>query len=135
MPSNISEASVVAASSDVYRPSATAPSSVPHNAPASNGSWDWNCDGVITESEPGGASFFGLGGPQCTTQSTYANICGAVANSAPVCKGVYSYYHCQAANAAGNHCGEPYYYFDCTNNGTDCVFPGFLSTQQTDGCY
>jgi hypothetical protein len=114
--------------------SQVSPSTAWHYSAASNGSWDWNCDGVVTESEPGGASFWGTSYVNCTSTATYAQICDNLSGSAPVCNGSPVYYHCLPATN-GNHCGETYYDFTCGGGGTDqCTFPGVLSGAMTDGC-
>ena len=115
--------------------SVNAPSSTPHTSPAANGSWDWNCDGNITESEPSQSQFWGIAYQNCSSTATYANICSGLVISAPVCNSNYIYYHCQPTGPDGYRCGENYYYFDCSKGAQYCTFPGFLSLPQQNGCY
>jgi hypothetical protein len=110
------------------------PSSAPHYSPAANGSWDWNCDGNITQSEPNESNFWGLAFAACSDPQTYSSICGGLANSAPVCNGGVVYYHCQPAASDGTWCGETYYYFYCAQGTFNCTYGG-LSAPLSNGCY
>jgi hypothetical protein len=111
------------------------PSSAPHYSPAANGSWDWNCDGTITQSEPSESQFWGIAFAGCSDPQTYNSICSGLVNSAPVCSGGIIYYHCSAAASDGTWCGETYYYFDCSPGTNYCTFPGYLSQPMSNGCY
>jgi hypothetical protein len=115
--------------------SQNSPSSSYHYSPASNGSWDWSCDGNVTESEPSGGSFWGIAYAGCSSSTTYQNICSGLVNSAPVCNGQGIYYHCQPTNSQNNRCGEQYYYFTCSAGANYCSFPGSLSGPYSNGCY
>ncbi len=105
-----------------------------HTGAGWNGSWDWNCDGQITQSQswatfvPYNASY-----GSCSSASTYSAVCATYTAGTCPTAAPYKGYHCSGNSP---NCGEYYYAFLCQPDPTHgCSFDGTSDLQYIDTCY
>jgi hypothetical protein len=112
-----------------------------HTTAGTNGSFDWNCDGALTEQY---GSFWPYNGNNCNIASTYSTICGFYSTGA--CN-PWSTWQSYACNANSTHCGESMYRYRCNYNAANdkCSYTSSPATSEaastgwyisvTQGCY
>jgi hypothetical protein len=115
-----------------------------YTTPGWNGSYDWNCDGVIEQQHDHTWAQYGSG--PCDTFATFATICSGYLW--PNACRTYSAWGTYPCNANMTHCGEEVTRFRCWNDPSNpgmCSFPGGMASSEqsstggyiyeTEGCH